>query len=115
MEYEIYLNSREFEIVAKDFNFEKYYCGFYNAEARLGLTREAWVASGRFWIPLYLHDVGMLEPDYLIEQAKNIVTPEPMFSIFDKENLTFAEMVNEIWLRRKEIVRVTPGDDNPYE
>jgi len=33
----------------------------------------------------------------------------------EKENLTFAEMIKEIWNRRNEIVKITPGDENPYE
>ncbi|MEO0092887.1 MAG: hypothetical protein ABIK67_01325 [candidate division WOR-3 bacterium] len=109
--YEVYLSSREYEIIAEDFDFEKYYHGFYDSRMKLDLDREAWVGS----TPLYLHYIGTFEPNYLIEKAKGIVTTKPIFAIFDKENLTFAEMIQEIWKRRKEIVKVTEGDDNPYE
>jgi hypothetical protein len=111
MKYSVSLNSREFEIKTENFSFDKYYQGLYDSETKLSLTREAWQGN----LPVYLHDVGILAPDYLIEKAKGIVTPEPIFSIFDKENLTFGEMLQEIWKRRKEIVKVTEGDDNPYE
>ena len=111
MKYSVSLNFREFEIKTENFSFDKYYQGLYDSKTKLGLTREAWLEN----IPLYLHDIGKLSPDYLIEKAQGIVTPEPVFSIFDKENLTFTEMLQEIWKRRKEIVRVTKGDDNPYE
>ena len=111
MKYTVSLNSREFEIAADDLVFDKYYQGLYDSKTKLGLTREAWQGN----MPLYLHDVGVLVPDYLTEKAKGVVTPEPIFSIFENENLTFAEMLQEIWKRRKEIVKVTKGDDNPYE
>ena len=77
---------------------------------RLGTYREAWQGN----IPLYLHDVGIFVPDYLSKKAQGIVTPDSIFAIFDKEKLTFAEMLQEIWKRRIEIVKVTEGDDNPY-
>ena len=111
MKYEISLNSREWEIVAEIFDYNKFSAGLYDHKHRLGLYREAWQDN----IPLYLHDVGIFSPEYLIEQAQNIVTPDPIFAIFDKENLIFAEMIREIWERRKEIVKITPGDDNLYE
>ena len=110
MRYEVSLNSREWEIIAKDFDYQKFHQKFYDITNRLGTYQEAWQGN----IPLYLHDVGIFAPDYLSEKAKDIVTPDPVFSIFDKENLTFAEMLKEIWQRRKEIVKITTGDDNPY-
>ena len=110
MKYDVVLNSREWEIVAEDFESERFYAGGYDSRPRLSLTREAWKGD----IPLYLHDVGVFFPDYLIEQARKVVTPEPVFAVLDVTNLTFAQMIHEIWNRRAEIVRVTPGDDNPY-
>jgi hypothetical protein len=115
MKYEISLNSREWEIVAENFDFNKFYAGLYDHKHRLGLYREAWSATSHGgYIPLYLHDVGILSPENLIKQAQNVVTAGSIFAIFDKENLTFAQMIQEIWKRRKEIVKITPGDDNPY-
>ncbi|MEO0092880.1 MAG: hypothetical protein ABIK67_01290 [candidate division WOR-3 bacterium] len=111
MKYTISLNSREWELVADEFDYQKFHLRQYDQAKRLRLYREAWQGN----IPLYLHDVGVLVPDYLIELAQGVVTTEPIFSIFDKENLTFAEMIQEIWKRRKEIVKVTEGDPNPYE
>lgn len=110
MKYKVSLNSREWEIIADDFDFKKYYAKGYDG-IRLGfLTREAWQGN----VPLYLHDVGIFSPLYLAEQARPVVTAEPVFSIFDKENLTFSDMVWEIWNRRQEIVKINKGDDNPY-
>jgi hypothetical protein len=111
MKYEIFLNSREYELIAENFDFDKYYQGLYDDETKFSLDREAWQGN----IPLYLHDVGIFEPEYLTKQSQDIVTPDPVFAIFDEENLTFAEMIQEIWKRRKEIVKITPGNDNPYE
>ncbi len=111
MKYQIFICTHEWELIAENFNFEKFFAGEYDHERKLGLIREAWDGD----IPLYLHDVSILSPDYIIEVAKGIVTEEPVFSIFDKENITFEEMVDEIWARRREIVQVTDGDENPYE
>jgi hypothetical protein len=114
MKYQIFICTHEWEIIAENFDFEKFFNDFeeeYDHTRKLGLTREAWNGD----IPLYLHDIGTLSPDYLIEIAKGIVTEDAVFSIFDKENITFEEMVNEIWTRRREIVQVTDGDENPYE
>ncbi|MEO0077114.1 MAG: hypothetical protein ABIK19_05560 [candidate division WOR-3 bacterium] len=55
MKYKVNLNAREYEIIAEDFSFYKYYRGLYDSETKLGLTREAWRAN----TPLYLHDVGI--------------------------------------------------------
>ncbi len=107
-------NSREWEIIAEDFNFDSYYHKQYDASLKFGLDREAWQGN----VPLYLHgvnDINPFLPDKIIRKAENVVTPDPIFSVFDKENLTFAQMIQEIWKRRKEIVQITPGDDNPYE
>lgn len=111
MNYEVVLNSREFEIVAEDFDIEKFNHGLYDNGHRLGLTREAWKGN----VPLYLHDVGFFDVIYLTKKSEGVVTPDPVFSIFDKKDLTFTEMIQEIWDRHKKIVKVTPGDENPYE
>jgi len=47
--------------------------------------------------------------------SDGIVVSAPIFAIFDKKDLTFAQMLQEIWNRRKEIVKIVPGDENPYE
>ena len=104
-------NTREWEIMTEEFGFDAYYEGRYDDTIQLNLAREAWQEN----IPLYLHDITPFFPDEIIKKAEGIVTSEPIFAIFDKENLTFAEMLQEIWNRRKEIVKITPGDENPYE
>ena len=112
MKYKIILTSREWELIAEDFDFEKFNHGIYDQENRLGMYREAWQRD----IPLYLHDVGIFEPEYLITAAsKAKVNTDPVFDIFNKKLLTFAEMIQEIWDRRKKITKTVPGDDNPYE
>jgi hypothetical protein len=110
MQYTVVLTSREFEIIAEDFNFDQYHHNFYDSETRLALTREAWKGN----VPLYFHDVGVFNPDYLKEKSSGFVTSDPIFAIFDKENITFAEMLDEIWKRRKKLVKTNPGDENPY-
>lgn len=110
MKYKVILTSREIEIIGKDFDFDKFYHNLYDNETRLHLTREAW--SGN--IPLYLHQVGGFDKDYLIEKARGIITDEPVFSIFDKDGLTFEQMINAIHDRRKKIITIIPGDANPY-
>jgi|UniRef100_A0A7V3RH74 hypothetical protein len=111
MKYKVNLTSSEWEIIAEDFDFDKFYEGCYDDNQRLDLTREAWLGNR----PLYLHAIDTFSLDEIIKKAEGIVTSEPIFSIFGKENLTFAEMLQEIWNRRKEIVKITPGDENPYE
>jgi hypothetical protein len=111
MKYEVCINPVEWEIIAEAFDFDKYHRGKYKHENKLGLTREAWDGD----IPLYLHDVGFLAPEYYIKISKGVVTPEPIFSIFDKENITFEEMLKEIWRRRTKIVKLFDGEENPYD
>jgi len=110
MKYNVVLTSREFEIIAEDFNFDQYHHNLYDSETRLALTREAWKGN----VPFYLHDVGVFNPDYLKAISRGFVTSDPVFAIFDKENLTFAEMLDEIWKHAKKLVKVNPGDENPY-
>jgi len=110
MKYVVHLTTREFEITAQEFDFDRFYGRGYDQERKLGLTREAWQRD----VPLYLHDIGVLDADYLATRAENIVTREPVFAIFDKEDLTFTEMLREIQTRAKKIVKKTPGDEDPY-
>jgi hypothetical protein len=113
MKYKIWLNTREWELTAEAFDFDKYLAGEYDniPDDRQYLDREAWQGN----VPLFLHYVGFFDHEYLIEKFEHRVTPEPIFSIFEMENLTFRQMIQEIWKRRKEIVKVTEGDGNPYE
>ncbi|MEO0083270.1 MAG: hypothetical protein ABIK33_02625 [candidate division WOR-3 bacterium] len=66
MKYKVNLNAREYEIIAEDFSFYKYYRGLYDSETKLGLTREARRAN----TPLYLHDVGIFNE--IAELLKNL-------------------------------------------
>jgi hypothetical protein len=111
MKYQVNFNTSEWEIIGENFDFNLYYEGRYDDQPRLLLAREAWQGD----IPLYLHDYTPFAPSQIIENASGIVSPEPVFSIFDKENLTFAEMLQEIYNRRQEIVQKVPGDQNPYD
>lgn len=111
MKYKIYINYRDWEIIAETFEFEKLNKGIYAQKRRLGFLREAWDGD----IPIYLNNDDIFIADYLKEISKNVVTPEPIFCIFDKENLTFKEMIQEIWKRRDEIITPVKADDNPYE
>jgi len=116
MKYEIWLNSREYEIVHEAFDVDKYYAHDYDTVQRLEMFREAWQTMPDVGVvPLYLHYVGIFEPEPIIERAEGVVTTARVFAIFDKKDLTFAEMLQEIWKRRKEIVKVSEGDGNPYE
>jgi len=110
MKYKIWLTTREWELVAEIFDFDKFYNGEYDDMPRY-VTREAWQGN----IPLFLHDIDMFDVKYILEKIENLVTPEPIFSIFEKQNLTFREMIQEIWTRRKEIVRNPAGEENPYD
>ena len=110
MKYKTYLNPFEWELVAETFDFDKYDAGEYDDIPRC-VYREAWEGN----IPLFLHDVGYLDIEYIVKKLENLVTLEPIFSIFEKENLTFREMMFEIWERRKEIVILLPDEKNPYE
>jgi hypothetical protein len=110
VKYTICLNTREFEIIAQGFDFDLFYNRGYDQERMLGLTREAWLGN----VPLYLHDVGVFDADYLSQRAANVVTCKPIFDIFDKKNLTFIEMLQEIQACVQKIAKQTPGDDNPY-
>lgn len=101
MRYKVNLNSREYEIIAEGFSFDKYYQGIYDSKTKLGLTREAWQDN----IPLYLHDVGEFNAEYLIKKSQTIVTTEPIFSVFDLKNLTFVEMIKEIGKRSSELLK----------
>jgi hypothetical protein len=111
MKYQIYINYREWEIIAETFEFERYYNKEYEHRKNIAVARQAWEGN----IPLYLHDVGTFDPEYLLETLENLVTPESIFCIFEKENLPFKEMIQEIWKRRDDIIKPTEGDDNPYE
>jgi hypothetical protein len=116
MKYEIWLNSREYEIAHAAFDAQAYDAGAYDETPRIGMDREAWMSMPDIGlVPLYLHYVGVFEPEPIIERAQGVVTTASVFAIFDKKDLTFAEMLQEIWKRRKEIVKVTEGDGNPYE
>lgn len=111
MKYEVYINYRDWEIIAEIFEFEKLNRGIYDQKKRLGFTRESWDGV----IPIYLNDYSTFNSDYLKEISKNVVTPEPIFSIFDRENLNFSEMLDAIQEKIPGIVKPTPGDDNPFE
>lgn len=110
MKYKVNFTSREWEIISEEFSFDDYYAGKYDDIERLNLTSEAWRGD----IPLYLHDIYPFSLD-ILKFIEGVVTPQAIFSIFDKENLTFAEMLQEIWNHRKEITRIVPGDPDPYE
>ena len=105
------MNYRDWELIAESFEFGKLNKGIYDQKRKLGFTREAWDGD----VPLYLNDYSSFNPDYLIEISKGIVTSEPIFDIFDKEDLTFEEMLEEIGEKISETVVVTPRDENPYE
>jgi len=111
MRYEFRANYRDWELISEDFEFEKLNKGGYDQDRRLSFMREAWDDN----IPLYLNDYSTFNPDYLKEISKDIVTSEPIFSIFDKENLTFEQMVDAIQEKIPAIVQATGGDDNPYD
>ena len=111
MKYRVNFTSREWEIIAEEFIFDDYYAGRYDETERLGLIREAWRDS----LPIYLNDVGVFSPERILSRVDGIVTNENIFSIFDEDNLTFAEMLDAIYERRNEIVKIAPGDENPYE
>ena len=98
------------------FDFHAYDAGAYDETPRIGMDRESWQSMPDIGlVPLYLHYVGVFDADAIIERADGVVTAEPVFEIFDKKDLTLAEMIREIWQRRKEIVRISPGTGNPYE
>jgi len=111
MKYEVYINYREWEIIAETFDIKKYNTDIYNYKNRLGCMIECWQDN----IPIYLNNDDIFIADYLKEKSVGIVTPEPIFSIFDKENLTFKQMLDAIQEKIPGIVKPTCGDDNPYE
>jgi hypothetical protein len=110
VKYEFRANYRDWELIAETFEFEKLNKGEYDQDRRFSLLREAWDGD----IPLYLNDYSNFTAVYLKEISIGIVTEEPIFSIFDKENLTFSEMLDAIQERIPEIVKETEGDENPY-
>ena len=111
MKYKININYRDWELIAESFEPENWNKGIYDQKRKLGFLMEAWDGN----IPLYLNNDDVFIADYLKEISIGIVNPDPIFSIFDKENLTFEQMLDEIQERIPEIVAVTPGDENPYE
>lgn len=111
MKYDIYINYRDWELIAESFDPDKLNKDVYDQDRRLSFLMEVWEGD----MPLYLNDHSSFNADYLKEISIGIVTPDPVFSIFDKENLTFEQMLDEIQERIPEIVTVTPGDENPYE
>lgn len=111
VKFQICIDYREWAIIAETFEFDKYYEKQYDHKKNVAITRQA----GQGNIPLYLHDVGVFDPEYLLETLENLVTSDSISSIFDKENLTFREMIQEIWKRRDDIIKPTEGDINPYE
>ncbi len=111
MRYEFRANYRDWELIAETFEFEKLNKGVYDQKRKLGFLREAWNNN----VPLYLNDYSVFNADYLKEISIGIVTTDPVFSIFDKENITFEEMLDAIQEKIPGIVKATGGDDNPYE
>ena len=111
MRYEFRANYRDWELISENFEFEKLNRGDYNQDRKLSFTREAWDNN----VPLYLNDYSVFNTDYIKEKAIGVVTSDPVFSIFDKENITFEEMLDAIQEKIPEIVKATVGDDNPYE
>lgn len=112
MRYKTYICTHEWKIIAETFEFKKLNRSVYDQKRRSNLCKEAWNGN----IPLYLHDVGILSPEYLIKISKDVVTSELIFTIFDKQNITFEEMIKEIWERRKDIIKIIARDEeeNPY-
>ena len=111
MRYKININYRDWELISEKFEPKNWNKGIYDQKRKLGFLMEAWENN----IPLYLNNDENFVADYIKELSKDIVTPEPIFSIFDKENLTFEEMLDAIQKRIPDIVKPTEGDDNPYE
>jgi hypothetical protein len=110
VKYEFRANYRDWELIAETFDIEKYRTDTYDYGNRLGCEIECWQDD----IPIYLDCYDMFVSEYLKEISIGVVTEEPIFSIFDKENLTFSEMLDAIQERIPGIVKETEGDENPY-
>lgn len=111
MKYKININYRDWELIAESFEPEKWNKEIYDQKKKLGFLMEAWDEN----VPLYLNDDFVFNADYIKEISIGIVTTDPVFSIFDKENITFEEMLDAIQEKIPGIVKVTTGDENPYE
>jgi hypothetical protein len=111
MRYEFRANYRDWELISETFDIDKYNTPFYDYKNKLGCMIECWQGN----IPIYLNNDDIFISDYIKEISIGVVTPEPIFSIFDKENITFEEMLDAIQERIPGIVKPTEGDDNPYE
>ena len=111
MKYEFRANYRDWELIAETFDVEKYNTDVYQYKNKLGCMIECWQGN----IPLYLNNDDIFEADYMKEKAIGVVTTDPVFSIFDKENITFEEMLDAIQEKIPGIVTPTTEDDNPYE
>jgi hypothetical protein len=93
MTYRINVTDFEWEIIAEGFNFDTYYrTGEFDATTKFPVDREAWQGT----LPVYLHGIGDLPYDYLIQRGQAIVTAEPIFAIFSKTDLTFQQMIEAI-------------------
>ena len=109
MRYEFTANYRDWELIAEGFDINK--MEQYENIRKLGFMIECWKGD----IPIYFDDYNIFNADYLKEISEGVVTPEPIFSIFNSEKLTFNQMLDAIQERIPGIVKPTEGDDNPYE
>jgi len=115
MKFTVNITSREFEIVGDEFDTARYFAGGYDDSTHLGFDREAYTSiPDAGVVPVYMHDTGIFSAEAIAAQAQGFITGEPVFSIFNKKELTFAQMLAEIEERISELVTVIKGDDNPY-
>jgi hypothetical protein len=90
MRYDAYIKGKEWFIVAASFDFKKYNRGVYDSNKRLQLEQEAWKGN----VPLMLQGRCPFVSDFLLD-----------FSIFDREGITFLELVREVEEKAYSIVR----------
>jgi hypothetical protein len=101
MKYDAYIKGKEWFIVAELFDFSKYDRGVYDSNKRLQLEREAWKGD----VPLMLQGRCPLVSDNILEDCAELVSSEANFSIFDREGITFPELVKEVEEKVYSIVR----------
>jgi hypothetical protein len=101
MNYDAYIKGNEWFIVAESFDFRKYNRGAYDSKKRLHLEQEAWKGD----IPLMLQGRCPFVSDLFLEVSEELVSSEENFSIFDREGITFLELVKEVEERAYSIVR----------
>jgi hypothetical protein len=101
MRYDAYMKGKEWFIVAASFDFKKYNRGVYDSNKRLQLEQEAWKGN----VPLMLQGRCPFVSDFLLEVSEELVSSESNFSIFDREGITFLELVREVEEKAYSIVR----------